>query len=446
MGLLDRVLLRNDAVKAVIKQEVTQQTSKFEKTMLDSFKAMIKPPYRYVYPKSEMELKDFFQGWALACIERIATDFATVSNYIEDDGKPVLDHELNRILCEPNYEQTAFGFKYELLKWLMFNGNAYIYVEPLRFSKKPGSMWILPSDKVSIITNMDTSNPELIGYFRLIRPMGVIDIPPSYIVHIKTVNPATLFEKNVYIGTSSYVEGLKDSIEADREAPEFLKKYSKRQAIQPFVIQFPKDYNPGPADIATIKAGWNDDNPDFPMAGIIPDGGQISNLQDSNAAAFGNALNDNNINRICAVFKVPRDMIDASIKVNVSELQKHIENYRNGTVEPFIKLYEQTLQAYFLKYYPELAYNKPLNISHLPYVFKDAKQQLAEDMFFIPMMPPAIQQTYIMKRYNINQDDWDAAIRTGMQDRGEPIEEILEEVPEEDEETEIPEVPIKLKK
>jgi len=124
MKIIDNILLNNKAIQRVIQIATKTQVDQ----ALSSFKKMSQGTHVF-YPKSEIELKEFFAGWSYACVNKRATDFANVENYVEVDGKPEINHPLNQLLKQPNYQYNIIQFKTLLQKWLDFNGNGYIFVE-----------------------------------------------------------------------------------------------------------------------------------------------------------------------------------------------------------------------------------------------------------------------------------------------------------------------------
>ena len=331
-----------------------------------------------------------FVGWTFACINERAKGFAKKNIYFEkqidfETSEPFpKDYWLNSLMMNPNEYVSWYQLKNLASKWLDINGNAYFWT-PVN-KTVPHSIWVLPSDKVSIM--YDTNGG--ISHYILQTPYTVI--PRSEICHVKTLSPTMRIENNFYLGTPELINAAMDTILSESEKQRFIKDYLKRDMTDPYVVTTPEHVDID--EWNKWRANYNEQMPPaYRVMSLLDENKRVEVLSKSTASAITFDLSEQ-AKQLTAIFGVPMGLLTGELtnRATAEVLEGRLES---NTIEPISILFTEELTRHFKQFdeqiiwtYEEyttkdLYYELELNRFRLDYGISSTEQIAREQGFTI---------------------------------------------------------------
>lgn len=319
---------------------------------------------------SVMNLLSYFKNWSGVCINKRADGLMNIGNYtvkfLQDGTTEKLDknHWLSQLLINPNKPSklTWNNIKDLTSKWLDVSGNAYIWT-PLNGMKYPTQLWVLPSSNV--IAKSD--NVNMVGYFQVQTSKGVFDIPVNEMLHIKTLMPHTIWERNYIVGSPLRLYNAIDSISADYEIKEFLKNHFKQEAMNPIILKGDSQQEIDALKInlsnrmkTTVIGAMNKNTDIF----TVPQSNLVNSVAGSNLNSNQNAV------MIASAFGIPYGMLDTTSQQNRATAETNYAQFRNETIEPLMLLIESTFNNHISQF------EEGIGITHDTYEYTDKTNEL----------------------------------------------------------------------
>lgn len=224
------------------------------------------PGYLYGYDKSgalsanSRALSAYRSPTAFSVIKRRAEMVASLEWRVEwddprtpqGDFRPVpKNHWLVSLLQRPNQELVRSNLIRLISKWLDINGNAYVYTPTYPGMPGPSEMWVLPSNRVSVVPGTD----RLIeGYlFQSRGRRWAIDA--DHVLHLKTPEPDPDPAYSMYLGRSLLLAAI-ESTELEMQVARYGATYLGNDALPAFAVQSPEymDYD----EFTAFKKMWDE--------------------------------------------------------------------------------------------------------------------------------------------------------------------------------------------
>lgn len=167
-------------------------------------------------------------GWVYRAVNIISNAASTVQFHVEDkDGNPMPDHNVSKLLANPNPSiprQELFGL---FVQWLMLAGNAY--AKKVIVGGRTTELWAISPDKISPVIG-----GEWVDSYAMKKKDGskASSVDASTILHLKLSNPA-----NPIIGVSPLQAAAKP-VDTDVEQQAFNKIAMKNRGIMDGVFVF----------------------------------------------------------------------------------------------------------------------------------------------------------------------------------------------------------------
>ncbi len=354
---------------------------------LKKLEKMPQPDYSITGSKTTTPfiLTNFYQAvqlvtnWTAVCINKRAKGCSKIPLLVRDvKSKNLLPlHPVQKLLNNPNPLQNKRNFNDLYSKWRDINGNVIIKVE--WFGKDPSNLWILPSERVTILPR--ENNLQINGGYRFQKEDTIEIIPPENIIHIKTIYPSIYYRQNFILGQPYLLQQAASVITADKSYAEFIARYFQFDAIPPFVFKNVradgKDINKEQLDL--FKKAFNETFPNYRATSVIPNGLDFQSLVE--VQEIKNALGTNPSEelkiRVCGIFEVPVGVIDSTSLQNKSNSDAIRTDFINDTVEPIIEDLEDSLTQYFQLYYPNI------EIFHEPIKYIDSEKQANKNVAYV---------------------------------------------------------------
>jgi len=301
---------------------------------------------------TNLTLEEILTNWSFICIDLRATTISSVKSYAAKEKIDTGEYEyldsnnwLNILIRQPNPYYSFSQLKYLLSSWLDISGNAYLYSPIL--SGKPGSLTVLPSNKVTPI-----SKDGVIEAYEVRRDNGIVStVSRENICHIKTLQPSNDWDKNFFIGTGR-VHAAAKAIGADAAIVDFVNRFAESDGISPFILSTARA--PTPMEKQSFKEQFleNTENK-YPFLGVVGGGAQLeqlsTNMNNTIKDTVTNSAGEDVIRRIGRVFGIPYSKLVAEYQ-NKATADTTEDVYREETVEPFHNLIDQEINNYIQQF------------------------------------------------------------------------------------------------
>ncbi len=315
-------------------------------------------------------------GYSYAAMQKIASTIASLDIYVVDeDNEVVTDGWMADLIRYPDkaLKMTRMTFIEQLVFWLLYKGNAYVYTKPEAKGNTPLKLAILPSVLVE---------PKLpygggMGTISEYKVNGLGAIPKEHIVHIKTLKPGATYKDSLLIGQPRIVDAVGKAIQADQYMLDYINAYFQRQAFPPLILESPTNVDDETWD--SIKARFNQAIPGNKLL-VLLEGGLKANPLNLGAKEIDliikTSLSEEVIKRLCAGFGVPYSMLMSEYQ-NKDTSKNTIEEFHTATIEPMIKNIEEQLTIHL----QELTGTKQ-RVTHDRYEYIDPAQKLEREKFY----------------------------------------------------------------
>lgn len=277
-----------------------------------------------------------------ACINEISQSAAEPRwlAYLGDDPAP--DHDLQRILDQPNRYFSSFELWRLSLIYRNIEGNAFL-LKGRSPSGRLGSLWPMRPDLVAPVPGEDG---ELLGYVYGFGSERVGWLPED-VIHLKCPNPVDPLE-GLGRGMSPLMVAARE-VDVDNSATDFLKKFFDNAAV-PFGLLKSKQHLVD-GEIKRIRArikeqyvgvrNWHE----LLILDADADYQQLALNMDEMAFPDLRALSES---RICMAFQVPPILVGAKVGLDRSTFSNYGEarkSFWQETLSPIYREIEDKLNA-----------------------------------------------------------------------------------------------------
>ena len=368
-----------------------------------------------------MEINDFFTGWTGVAVEKICQDvaiqeyFASVKVKGTKENKPLPnEHWFNRLIDTPNMidKMTWYDTLSMALKWLFYQGNAYLWFNPNGYTENgksiPTQIWVLPADYRTILV---ADNNGMVHTYLHSTNLGMLLIPANEVVHIKTMKPDKIYERNFFIGSPTRFMIAIDAMQTDKEIKTFLRRQFKKNLVTPFVVYAPPGTDlESPEYIEQLIQNIKDKDIGREISMVLGEGQKLEaiptgNLTDEAIKAMFNA--DENRKLIVSAMGLPGvGLIDSTANQNVGTADRDYNMYMKDCVMANCKIIERAINIYTSQI-------DGTNLSHIEYESSDDDKELkwytfyfengimnADEILELKKMPPTKNgngQNYFIK-------------------------------------------------
>ena len=308
-----------------------------------------------------MQINDFFSGWAGVAVEKICQDvasqdyFASVKVKGTKENKPLPnEHWLNRLIDVPNLidKMTFYDTLSMALKWLFYQGNSYLWFNSNGYTENsksiPTQIWVLPADYRTILIADYTG---VVKWYRHSTNLGIIDIPASEVVHIKTMKPDMIYERNFFIGSPTRFMIAIDAMQTDKEIKTFIRRQFQKNLVTPFVVYAPPGVDlESPEYVEQLIQNVADKDIGRQISMVLGEGQKLEpiptgNLTDEAVKAMFNA--DDNRKLIVSAMGLPGvGLIDSTANQNVGTADRDYNMYMKDCVMANCKIIERAINMY----------------------------------------------------------------------------------------------------
>lgn len=313
------------------------------------------------------------RGLVFTCIDKWSKAELATPIYVKlrvnqkDSQLAPLSHRGIALLDEPNPIYSSLEVREMVTKWLMINGNVFIFTPDFDLPF-PMQMWVLDPTKMRVIMG---KGDDLIEGYEFQGSGGLMYFPEKYICHIRTLQPSANQQKQL-LGTG-IVEAVLEDASIDVEGREFLKNYFVNDARPPQILSSPnKDFESQEA-WELYKTNWNTKNPNNKLHGYLSGGQKIEQLDGSSLDMDFVEVNKLTRQGMTEPFGVPLTMIEGTF--NGRATATVITNYfLTGTINPFLRLLDSGLTKHFRQW------DKNIIIEHEYYVDNDTEEIRAQEL------------------------------------------------------------------
>ena len=289
-------------------------------------------------------------SWVYACITTLAESVSAIPFRFVDSKNSELrtvNPELVRLFDQPHPQLDRFQFWELIVIWLCLRGEAFIYpISEGRVTRVPNSLLILCPDHLHEITR----NGELAGWrysasaLRITHHASSVFLPEE-LIHIRLPNPFNFF-RGMSPLTVAYL-----AAQTDYAAAQFMKGTMINNADTGLIVTTAEQLSP--EQIEEVKAALRErkraaGTADKPL--FLWGGAQVQRPTISSADM--QFLENRKFNRqeICAIFKVPQELLGFTEDANRSVSESMRLNFMENRIAPLCKrleaAFEQLIQRF----------------------------------------------------------------------------------------------------
>jgi len=207
--------------------------------------------YSQVAPdmKSDDYLKSY-TSWVYTCVNAIADDVATIELELEHfehgDWVSVQQNMVLDLLKNTNQFDTFSDLIIQTQSFLELDGNAFWYLPKGEATGKPGEIWTLYPNRVTLSTSEDK---VVSGYIYTNQKGEAVPFTPDEIIHFKKFNPLNRFRG---MGT---VQASAVAIDIDNYSAQFNRNFFFNAAVPSAVLKTSGELTD--EQFQRIKAEWD---------------------------------------------------------------------------------------------------------------------------------------------------------------------------------------------
>lgn len=267
-----------------------------------------------------------------ACVRTIVTEIAG-SNLrlfaVTKDGKQENpNHPAINLIRHPNQYQSGYELLEGIATWLELAGECAVYVN-IPPGYDPAELFILDPRYLEVIP--DAKN-YVKGY--IYRPPSLPEIPfdPDEIILFRDFNPKSQYRGHAPIRSARYV------VDSDQYQEEWNRDFFLNDAVPRAALTTPNKLNDGVFE--RLKALWNETYKGRGRAhktAILEQGVDVKiltpNAKDMDFVQMG----EKNIQRICASFRVPKELLGIGLDANRAVIEGLIYIFSRFTIKPKLR-------------------------------------------------------------------------------------------------------------
>jgi HK97 family phage portal protein len=295
--------------------------------------------------------------WVYACISTLAETVSAIPfRFVEVTGNPARGstvEQLEKLFARPHAQLDRFQFWELIISWLMLRGEAFVYpISEGRVTRVPDTLHILSPDHLHEIV----SNSELAGWRYSASSTSSIGsiLLPEDLIHIRLPNPFNFF-RGMSPLTVAYL-----AAQSDYAAAQFMKGTMLNNADTGLIITTPEQLSPEQIEDAKAalrerkRAAGTADKPLFLWGGATVQRPAIS-------SADLQFLENRKFNRqeICAIFKVPQELLGFTEDANRSVSESARLNFMENRIAPLCKRLEAAIDP-LIQRFGGTSYTSPI--------------------------------------------------------------------------------------
>jgi HK97 family phage portal protein len=305
--------------------------------------------------------------WVYACISTLAETVSAIPfRFVEATGSPARGptaQQLEKVFGRPHPQLDRFQFWELIVSWLMLRGEAFVYpamearAMEGRATQAPNSLHILSPDHLHEIV----SHGQLAGwrYSAHGLTLSPSHTPPVFLpedlIHIRLPNPFNFF-RGMSPLTVAYL-----AAQTDYAAAQFMKGTMLNNADTGLIITTPEQLSPEQVEQAKSalrerkRAAGTADRPLFLWGGAHVERPAIS-------TADLQFLENRKFNRqeICAIFKVPQELLGFTEDANRSVSESARLNFMENRIAPLCKRLEAAIDPLIQRFAGGASYASPI--------------------------------------------------------------------------------------
>lgn len=297
-----------------------------------------------------------WQAWVFACLQLRARAVSALKWRVTDRaGNELPRHWALELLDNPNPLLRRSEFFRLVSYWVDMNGNAFVWLRR-GANGLPYQMWVLPSNRVQI--NVAETGTEYIipGMSQTFQHWEII--------HIRNLVPST---KTDYLMKGvSLLEIAAESILAQSELKEFMRRYTQNDGLPPLVAKAAE--NVEQETWTAWKQTWNQVMPNAQIAALLDGGMSVEPLMTAGVGSGNKSdlkiFDEMTKQDIAAVFGLSVAKITGE-NANYATALVNDYTFRVDTIEPIAQDIEEALTTGLQLYDPAI------KITHVPFVFSD---------------------------------------------------------------------------
>lgn len=272
-----------------------------------------------------------------SCIEKRASAVASVPWKAYYNGEHEPDSDLQKLIDNPNDDQSWYELMYELVQQKDLSGNAYFSEVRGGVSGLPFQMWLLPSQYISI----KPSRERLIGEYWYQEATKQI-FPADDVIHIRNPNP-----NSRYFGMPRLM-AAGQATDIDREAGAWQKGRLQNKVASDLMIKVPEGTTEDV--IENVRKQVKERYEGSRNAGKpLVTSGDVHNLNPT--AADLDFINGRKAvwGEVCAAFGVPMAMLGFTESVNLANAKEMKRLFWEDTIIPELTLIKRQLDHQLAK-------------------------------------------------------------------------------------------------
>lgn len=280
-----------------------------------------------------------FTNWCGISINARANAISNTRLFFQDENGDEIETIFSNLLDKPNFSYRLWDFLYLFEVNMCYLGNVYVWL-PKFNTDSPQQMWILPSPSCMI-----TYGVNGISKFEMITPKGIVELPPSEILHIKQMGfSPSMDERAVYLGQPNELNIAINAVFSDYEKMGYIERFMQRDGTPPFIVMDDKSLTEtqGKQFISNLMSKLPKG---YVVAATLDGGKRITELA-TDTNLIGGSVNDEIVKLITSAFRVSLPYITQE-NANYASAKQAYQAFFETAVEPRLKLFCEYINAYF---------------------------------------------------------------------------------------------------
>lgn len=289
-----------------------------------------------------------------ACVRIIATELAgsnlRLFSYSKEGKREETDSPAINLLRSPNSYQSGYELLEGIATWLELAGECPVYVN-IPPGRDPAELFILDPRYLEVIP--DAKN-YVKGY--IYRPPSQQEIPfdPDEIIVFRDFNPKSQYRGHAPIRSARYV------VDSDQYQEEWNRDFFVNDAVPRAALTTPNKLQDNVFE--RLKRLWQETYQGRGRAhktAILEQGVDVKILTPNAKDMDFVQLGEKNIQRICAAFRVPKELLGIGLDANRAVIEGLIYIFARFTMKPKLRSVEKKLTNELLPLFKGVTGSKP---------------------------------------------------------------------------------------
>lgn len=291
---------------------------------------------------------DYYKGWVYGCVVKIKDQIAAADYQLKKLNKQgkveiIQKHPALTVLKKVNDYFTQYKLFERLGADMELMGNHYWLVVKNK-QGVPIELYPLFSSSIRAV-----SDPEkYVAYYEYTMDGKTYHIPPELIIHFQNYNP------NSFTVGLSTIEAARMPVDTDDATKAFNRQFFEGNAMPGVILEYPTTLN---ADAQKqMRDQWDEQFKGFKKAyrTAVAAGGLKIHQTDVKQADM-QFIEQRKFNRdeICALFGVPPEIMGITEVTTYASVKAAEVHFTKFTIEPKLTRIDDTLNEFFLKFFPD---------------------------------------------------------------------------------------------